>query len=225
MAEKVHEVYLRYYLSETQTDGVEKQVQFILPSFIKAYGYMCHKEPCFGRFHDGCYVWWNQVVHGTFQNAGLPVLEKRAARNVQDGLYEYYKQAEAWKVYPDALRWLQVQQGTSIGIVSNFDDRLPKLMQKLELDQYVEFVATSYDMGVEKPNRSAFTDSVNRFKGTFEPHQVVHIGDHKLRDYEGAKAAGLQAIRIDRTSTCKQNADNIHSFNEILKTYRRSRMS
>jgi 5'-nucleotidase len=32
-----------------------------------------------------------------------------------------------------------------------------------------------------------------------EPHQVVHVGDHLVRDYESARSAGINAFHIDRT--------------------------
>ncbi len=47
-----------------------------------------------------------------------------------------------------------------------------------------------------------------------EPEEVVHIGDHLVRDYQSASLAGLGALYLDRTGQC---STALHSLAELLQ--------
>jgi len=51
-------------------------------------------------------------------------------------------------------------------------------------------------VGWEKPHPEIFARAVAAFGLT--PGEVVHVGDHRREDVEGARAAGLQALHLDR---------------------------
>jgi putative hydrolase of the HAD superfamily len=58
-------------------------------------------------------------------------------------------------------------------------------------------VLTSAEEGVAKPAPALFLRALARL-GDPDPAAVVHCGDDLRADVEGARAAGLQAVLVDR---------------------------
>jgi FMN phosphatase YigB (HAD superfamily) len=64
------------------------------------------------------------------------------------------------------------------------------------LDLPVNYIGTSGEWGVAKPNRGFF-DRVVEIAGC-RPDEIVYVGDHRDNDVVPAKAAGLRAALIRR---------------------------
>ncbi|MDA8017206.1 MAG: HAD-IA family hydrolase [Thermoanaerobaculia bacterium] len=135
-------------------------------------------------------------------------------------LFDRFAQAEAWEVYPDVVRTLSElrRRGLKLAVVSNWDERLPSLLEKLGLAGYFETVVCSAECGVEKPNGAIFRICLDRLD--VAPEQALHVGDSELEDVEGARAAGLKALRIDRQ--CGAEAHLLDLLHPILAPYRSS---
>lgn len=105
-----------------------------------------------------------------------------------------------------------------VGIISNSDDRVPAVLAGLGVhvrdgrygsstpvssseSSDIDWVAMSYDVGFEKPNRRIF-DAAKSLSGlTAEGNGLyMHVGDNLVEDYEGALAAGWQSLLLDRDS-------------------------
>ena len=95
------------------------------------------------------------------------------------------------------LKTLQ-QKDLKMIVISNWDDRLPELLEELELAQYFETIVFSAAVGVEKPFPAIFERALAALELPAE--QVVHIGDRVKEDVEGARAVGMQSIHLDRES-------------------------
>ena len=85
----------------------------------------------------------------------------------------------------------------SLALVTNGASCLQQ--EKLDssgLRPFFEIVVVSAEFGVGKPDASIFRHAVSRLA---EPHeQAVMLGDSLARDIDGAQAAGLRAIWINR---------------------------
>jgi putative hydrolase of the HAD superfamily len=66
----------------------------------------------------------------------------------------------------------------------------------LDLADRSEFVITSEDLGVGKPDPIAFLTACDRLG--LPAREVVHVGDAPNLDVTAARAAGLHAVLIDR---------------------------
>ena len=78
-------------------------------------------------------------------------------------------------------------------MLSNWDTRLVPLLAALGLAEAFDFVGVSGALGVEKPDRAAFSavaDALNVPLGT-----MLHVGDSVRADVEGARAAGVVGMR------------------------------
>jgi putative hydrolase of the HAD superfamily len=89
--------------------------------------------------------------------------------------------------------------GLRLAVVSNWDPRLPGLLERLHLARWFDAVVYSSAVGVEKPDVRIFRHAVDQLG--VSPAAALHVGDARLEDVEGAEAAGLRALLLDRRGT------------------------
>ncbi|MFB2896785.1 HAD-IA family hydrolase [Aerosakkonemataceae cyanobacterium BLCC-F50] len=143
------------------------------------------------------FEWWEAVAINTFQEAG--VWEKFTDFASFFGeLYDYFATAEPWFIYPDVIPALEHWQnlGITLGVLSNFDSRLYPVLEALELTQFLSSVTISTEVGAAKPEVEIFSAALAKHDCSADA--AWHIGDSFKEDYEGAKAAGLRAIWLNR---------------------------
>jgi putative hydrolase of the HAD superfamily len=92
----------------------------------------------------------------------------------------------------DALR----DRGHRLAMVSNWDYTLPDELERLGISHYFEVVAVSATLGVAKPDPRIFHHALQALG--VEAGDAVHCGDHPEKDCEGARAAGIRAVLVDR---------------------------
>ncbi len=144
-------------------------------------------------------AWWQQVVRQTFAGVGslADFGEERFAAFFAH-LFEYFAGADPWELYPETLPVLQALQGEGmrLGVISNFDSRLPRVLQALGLEGYFSSLTLSTQVGYAKPDPRIFQAALET-QG-IPPEAACHIGDSYREDYQGATAAGLRALWLDR---------------------------
>ncbi|MEM6448698.1 MAG: HAD-IA family hydrolase [Cyanobacteria bacterium P01_D01_bin.105] len=141
--------------------------------------------------------WWKEIVAETFERVGA--LEKFDDFDTfYTGLYGYFETAAPWQVYDDTLsalnRWERM--GIELGVISNFDSRLHRVLSVLGLAPYFQSVTISTEVGAAKPAIEIFQAALKKHQ--CEAHQAWHVGDSKAEDYAGARAAGLRAVLLSR---------------------------
>ena len=141
--------------------------------------------------------WWRAVVERvTLAAGGVPEFD-----GYFDRLYAHYASAPAWRVYPevpDVLVALR-ERGVVLAVVSNFDSRLPPLLGALGLGPYFNAVVCSSVVGAAKPDGAIFAHALAALG--VEASQALHVGDSREADYDGARAAGIEALLVDRNTT------------------------
>jgi putative hydrolase of the HAD superfamily len=113
-------------------------------------------------------------------------------------IYERFAEPEAWHVYEDALPTLDAlaARDLNLGIVSNWDERLRPLLEKLGLNRYFQAVIVSCEVAFTKPSPVIFEQAA-RMLGE-APEHILHVGDSASHDVKGAKSAGFQALLLER---------------------------
>lgn len=145
------------------------------------------------------FEWWKAIAQQTFQSVG--VLEQFTHfDHFFDNLYEHFATADPWFLYDDTLKTLihYKNQGVPMGIVSNFDSRIHRVLLALELAGFFDSITVSTDVGVAKPHGQIFEAALEKHRCT--PDQAWHIGDSLKEDYEGATSAGLRGILLQRNA-------------------------
>lgn len=147
-----------------------------------------------GAVADRERTWWRAIVARALD--GDPATPGMAG--AFDELFAHYARADAWRVFPEVRGVLATlrARGLRLGIVSNFDGRLPALLAALGLDGSVDTVVHSAAAGSAKPNRGIFEVALARVG--IAPSAAVHIGDEVDADVRGALGAGLHAMLLDR---------------------------
>ena len=167
--------------------------------------------------------WWYDLVADTFACAGSncqPPRQQFQARfdNFFDELFDVFTRPETWCVFDDVRPALQKlrEMGLRLAVVSNWDSRLETLLRRLELAPYFEFILTSARAGFRKPDPRIFQAALNRL--SLPPQNVAHVGDSYEDDFEGATAAGIWPVLIDRHQWCPAGIPAIRSLNELPDT-------
>ncbi len=143
------------------------------------------------------FQWWRAIVANTFERVGA--LEKFEDFDAfYAGLYSYFETAAPWQVYDDTLNSLQRWQAMNIqlGVISNFDSRLYRVLNVLGLAGYFQSVTISTEVGAAKPSAKIFQTALAKHDCVAQ--QAWHIGDSEVEDYAGAQSVGIRAILIAR---------------------------
>ncbi|MCI4364267.1 MAG: HAD family hydrolase [Thermoplasmata archaeon] len=87
-------------------------------------------------------------------------------------------------------------RGVRLHIVSNYTELLPEILGQLGWSERFATVTYSQEAGAEKPAREIFELALRRARS--KPEAATMVGDSWEADVEGARAAGLEAVWIDR---------------------------
>jgi putative hydrolase of the HAD superfamily len=107
-------------------------------------------------------------------------------------------------IYPKINLLLKqiVEEEKTISILSNTafitGATLRTLIEHYELENYFSFQIYSDETGFSKPNKEIFQLVYNEVKSfkSIEKKEVLHIGDNKIADYNGAINFGFDALLI-----------------------------
>ena len=113
-------------------------------------------------------------------------------------VYDEYLRPENWSMFPDVEACLKglKRRGFTLGIVSNWDATLEGLIRSLGMLPYFDEVVASAAVGCRKPSAAVFQIAMERVGAT--PEECVHVGDLPEADGDGAAAAGIRPVLIDR---------------------------
>lgn len=185
------------YARIAQKYGVNAEVAAVNAAFRRAF----HAAPglAFGPGHcaDDLRVlerrWWYEVVAHTF--AGLGTFTNFEA--YFDDLFAFFGDPASWEVDRGGIVTLQTlrDQGLHLGMVSNFDYRLYRILDGLGLGPYFDSVTISSEAGFAKPAPEIF--QVAMAKHNVVATEAIHIGDSPHHDVAGARAAGIPSVLID----------------------------
>jgi putative hydrolase of the HAD superfamily len=142
---------------------------------------------------------WRGIVRDVFAGAGLLTAFAPGAFDAYfDAVYRHFEDAAVWEVFPDVVPALSAlcALGCSLGIISNFDSRVLGILEGLSLAPWFASVTLSSQVGATKPDPAIFERALARHGAVAA--RAVHVGDSPVEDGEGARAAGLQAVLIDR---------------------------
>ena len=150
----------------------------------------------FSQFAGGELEYWGRFARRTLKMAGAP--DDSLAERALGELMEAFKHPSVWRVFDDVVPVLQELKadGVRMAVVSNWDSRLPSILEMLELAPFFEVVGVSHIEGMEKPNPEFFHRVLGKLKA--RPEQALHVGDVPELDLAGAEAAGVDCLLVDR---------------------------
>ena len=114
----------------------------------------------------------------------------------------------AWELYPDTVAALELTRNhpsraglpaPRIAVISDWGSNLGEVIDAVGLRRFVDVLAVSAVEALAKPDPAFFRRAAER--AGIDPGQGVMIGDSYHADVLGARAAGLDAILLDRHGT------------------------
>jgi putative hydrolase of the HAD superfamily len=157
------------------------------------------------------FAWWQRLVEQVFAEVEFPRFAEFFA-----AVFEYFRRAEAWRLYADVLPTLAELQtrGVQLAVLSNFDTRLEDLLNGLGISHYFAGVHLSSRLGVAKPDVRIFQAALQQHG--LQPHEAWHVGDSWREDWQGANNAGLKAWLIDRAeATAEVECTRLESLKRL----------
>lgn len=154
-------------------------------------------------------LFWDAFV----RHAGCP---EPGVTAVVDAIMDRHRQGLLWSDVEDgALDTLIAlgEAGYVVAAVSNSDGRVAELLDRAGLLDHIDFVIDSAVVGVEKPDPRIFELACKRAAVT--PAEAVHVGDIYEVDVVGARAAGVEAVLMDRGDATDADCLRIRSLPEL----------
>lgn len=165
----------------------------------------------FGRDEPGTHAFWRSLVFDVLDAVDFEG-DKEACFLA---FFKAFEEPEAWTVYPDVQPLLQglKARGIRAGLLSNWDYRLPPLLQRLGIPDLQPQVISCFE-GVAKPNPELYRRAVERVG--IAPERILYVGDHLDLDLQPALAIGMDAYLIDRDGKLKDEPRAVPSLTTLL---------
>ena len=114
-------------------------------------------------------------------------------------LSERFWSPASWRVFPEVPEVLGALRdaGLQLAVISNFTDALTAVCRSHVLDGYFDCLVSSAVSGAQKPDVGIFREALRRTGA--DPAAAVHVGDNYVADVLGARAAGIDAVLVDRS--------------------------
>jgi putative hydrolase of the HAD superfamily len=144
---------------------------------------------------------WERLVDGLFEG----MTDQPPSRTFFAELYDYFTEAAAWSIPGDVLPVLEelTMRGYRLAVVSNWDERLRPLLRNLKLDGFFGTIVVSCEVAFTKPSPVMF--EVATHKLGVNSSELLHVGDSAVEDFEGARAAGLNSLLLDRDGAFEEH--------------------
>ena len=154
------------------------------------------------RLRDDCAA----VMHDAL---GVDGIERATVRRAMVESLEFAS-------YPDAAPALRELRslGMRLVVASNWDCSLPEWLEGAGLWELVDGAASSAVAGEPKPSPAVFRAALE-IAGVGEA-EAIHVGDSLENDIEGARAAGIRAVLVDRSETpAPTGVETVRSLGEV----------
>jgi putative hydrolase of the HAD superfamily len=124
-------------------------------------------------------------------------------------------EALEFRPYPDVLPALGElrERGLTLVVASNWDCSLSDWLEPAGITELVDGVVTSAEVGAPKPHPRVFERALA--VAGVAPSEALHVGDKMDNDVEGAAAAGVRAVLVQREGEPPAGVEAIRSLREL----------
>lgn len=148
-----------------------------------------------------------------------PILGKTFDKTMADAFHAHYM-----SIGPDYIKPFgglvelmeQLSQSHKLAVITNGpSDAQWMKMQCLGMDRFIpeDLVFISGNLGVAKPDARIFQHALEVLG--VQPSEALHVGDSYTHDAEGALAAGLDAVWLNRSGTVRSTHPRIKVIREL----------
>jgi HAD superfamily hydrolase (TIGR01549 family) len=142
-----------------------------------------------------------QLDLGALRRAGLLAAFQQAGEDstkVELAMAHFFAARNAVIPYDDVVPGLlHLRDSVLIGSISNGNADL----QAIGLSHHFKVSVAAHQLGCAKPDAAIFHAACKELG--VAPQDAVYVGDDVLLDVQGAQGAGLRAVWLNRTGSCK----------------------
>jgi len=150
--------------------------------------------------------WWAERIRQTFQ-ATDSTARFDDFPAFATCLFDHYRRPEAWRTR-NGVREMLAQLhagGWPMGITSNFDHRLAKVLQGLELKRFFKCTIIPSTCGAAKPDRRVFERASEELGLPLE--RLAYVGDDAPETLETIERLGIRVFDVRRIESWQSFAD------------------
>lgn len=154
---------------------------------------------------------WRQVVTDVFDD----VINQQEA--LFESLWNHFSLPAHWRLFGDVVStWSELSaRGYTLGIASNFDERLRGLLAGLPPLGNCRHLFISSHIGYSKPDPRFYSAVARQLE--LPANEILMVGDDYQNDVIGSRAAGMSAIWLRRGEASTSPATNtIGQLTEML---------
>jgi len=135
---------------------------------------------------------WREIVRETFP----PEIPTVKLGPIFEELYSRFSSMDAWSLAPGVRASLETLRGLGIrlGVLSNWDSRLPVLLAQIGIRDCFHFTVISFETGFEKPHPEMFRRGMS-LAGTL-PRETLIVGDSLEADILPAIQLGMRTLWV-----------------------------
>ena len=149
----------------------------------------------FYNYPDTPYAFWGLIFETMFRDLGL---ERKQLLMTLETTYQHFTNADLWRVEPTFTELAEFcsHRDIQLYVTSNWDLRLPIILERLDVACSFAEIITSAKVGYEKPSKKIFAHLVAA--AGCSPAEILHVGDSPVADVWGARQSGLRAVLFGR---------------------------
>ena len=131
---------------------------------------------------------------------------KEQMRQIRDRVQQLYKDVK-WVLFDDVLSTLEMLKARQLvlGMLTNATRELLAVNSELGLEQHLDFVVISEEVGDDKPRPPIFLAALER--AGVSASEAMHIGDQYQVDVVGARGVGINPVLLDRSDVFTEVTD------------------
>jgi putative hydrolase of the HAD superfamily len=129
-------------------------------------------------------------------------------------VFNRFGEPDTWRLHDDVLPTLEAlaARGLKLGVISNWDDRLRPLLERLDLTRHFASLVISCEVGATKPDPRLFAKAARELG--VPPMELLHVGDNLALDVLGAEQSGALGRQVERHKPLT-DARQIRSLTEL----------
>ncbi|MFC1950612.1 HAD family hydrolase [Chloroflexota bacterium] len=211
-----HQLYSRVF----QEFGIELSPQKVMRSILVADQYFFKeniKSPVAERSskeQTEVYLHYPKII---LTEAGVKAPRELLLKILKMVMRQY--KGITFALFDDVLSTLKAlkQRNFILGLLTNIAKEMTSFCHELGVEAYLDFVVTSKEVGVDKPEPPIFLAALD--KAGVKASEAVHVGDQYKLDVVGARAVGINPILIDRYDMSPEVNDcpRIHNLTELAQ--------
>jgi HAD superfamily hydrolase (TIGR01549 family) len=177
-----------YPVSSGDVRGVQERLAPHLLDIAEGSGV---QNPTFSP--EASFAFWTHLYARFCEDLGIDDVA------MPEKLYRVFSSSESYRLFNDVVPALEAlgAGGFRLGLISNFEGWLEKMLVELEVGDHFEVSVISGMEGVEKPDPAIYELALER--AGVSPDRALHVGDAPKLDVEPATSVGMRAVLLDRS--------------------------